>query len=121
MRHADLRDADRQGFEAAQHDGAAECRAIGEQAYRGETFQQHLEGDTAFQTRQERPETVMDAAAERNMAAFAAVDVELVRLVEHRRVVIGRTDEQDDTLAALHREAVHLAILHRGAEVRLHR
>ena len=49
------------------------------------------------------------------------MDVQPIRHVENLRIVIGRADEGDDVPAAPHREAVHVAILHRGAEIRLYR
>src|SRR6185312_4745532 len=69
----------RQRLQAAQGEGRAAHRRAGE-FNAAEIVDQRPKGDLAFHAGQREAEAVMDAAAEGDMAARVAGDVELVRL-----------------------------------------
>ena len=91
--------ADGQGFQAAQHDAVAESRLLAAQADLGETLQQHLKNDPAFQACKRSPDAVVDAAPERQVRTVSAADIEPVGIVEHVRVPVGRAEQDDDVVA----------------------
>ena len=89
-----------------------------------------LEGDPELHPRQVRTEAAVDAQAEGGMPVDLAVDDDLIRPVELRRVTVGRRERQQDPVVGLHVDAVPVHVLldqprHRdrrvGPEELLHR
>ena len=81
--------ADRQHLQPSQNDVVPEYGAVRFHVEVGETFQEGLEGEAAFQPGQRCAEAVMDAAPKGNVIGFLAAEVEAVRLAEHFRVAVG--------------------------------
>lgn len=83
--------AERQGTQSPEHERAAELRRRAEQADLREAFEQHLQRNPAFELCQRRPQAMVDAAAELEVRAAPAADVEAIRIAERFRVSVGRT------------------------------
>lgn len=81
--------------QAAQHDVAAKFRPFGQQFHSRKALEQRLEHDTAFESCERRPKTMVNAASKRQVRPRAASDIEPVGLLERFGVAIGRAGRED--------------------------
>ena len=91
------------------------------QTHGPEPVEQHLEDDSAFQTRQRGAEAMVDPAPERDVGPGVAPDIEPVRILEHVRIPVGRAQKEHDVVAFPQRNAAHLAVGEHAPKIRLHR
>ena len=125
----DLNGSSRPGWRrpAATRARAARCLPakrgpVREQPQRRVALQEHFQGDASFQAGQGCADAVVDAAAERDVAALGALDVEPLR---DRRIPPGRGSPHRwrgwRRRRAAAWNAVYLAVLQHGPNVELHR
>jgi hypothetical protein len=111
----------RQRSEASQDNVVSEGWAFRQQAQVAIALQQRFKGDTAFETCQRGPETVVNAAAKGDVVGFLTRNVQTFWLCEDLGIMIGGTEQQDNSLAFSHLTTSNLHILDDGATVHLHR
>src|SRR5262249_34947537 len=109
-----------QGLQTPQDDIVLERRLIHQQAQVGKALQDGLKGNAPFQPGQPRPQAVVDAATEGDMAGFLAGDIELLRVAKHLRIVIGRADQCKNALALVDVATADLRVLRSEAAIDLH-
>lgn len=74
-----------------------------------------------FQFGQHGPKTIVNAEAEGDVAVLRALDVKTLRIVEYRRVPVGRSDPGQHEVSATNGVAVQHDIRHGHAARPLHR
>src|SRR6185312_7674019 len=112
----------RHAQKAAQHEGRAPFRRLDiVKLEAGKAAQQGRDGDLAFEPRQLRAETEMDAAAEGQRLDLLACNVEPVGLGVDFGVAIARTQEAQNGFALRDRDIADRNALERGTAGELHR
>ena len=98
--------AKRKRFQATQHDAIAKAWPLVEKIDLREAFEQCLQDDPAFETRQRGAQAMMDTASECQVVSFSALEIEPVRVLKNIRIPVGRAEQDDDVLALTQRETV---------------
>ena len=98
-------------LEPSEHDIVSEWGIGCEQAHRRKPLQQRLENDSGLEAGQRCAQAVVDTTAKTEDAGPMPFDVESIRMVEHLRIAIGRTEQQHNTLPLANGSATDLHIL----------